>query len=98
MSNDDKIVENLVLGGIIGATLGSIILKDNKDGATIGAIAGAVILATLKASNAAKETQVPHYVQENSKLYNIKSDGSKHFVRNIEKPETHLSKHFKLKK
>lgn len=97
MDNDNKIVNDLIAGGVIGANLGAIIANDSKEGATIGAIAGAVILATLKANNEAKQTHIPFYFQENNSLYEMSQDGQKHFVRNIEKSQTKLNKHFTLK-
>jgi len=97
MNNDNEIVKNLVAGGIIGAALGALIADDNQEGATIGAIAGAVIFATLKANDKAKQTQIPFYIEEDNILYKIGSDGSKHFVKRIEKSQTKLNKQFILK-
>jgi hypothetical protein len=37
------------------------------------------------------------YVEENNVIYEILPDGSKNFIRNIEKPSQQLPKHFKLK-
>lgn len=96
MNNDNEIVKNLVAGGIIGAALGALISDDNQEGATIGAIAGAVIFATLKANEKAKQTHIPFYIEEDNNLYKIDADGSKHFVRKIEKPQAKLNKHFIL--
>ena len=97
MNNDNEIVKNLVAGGIIGAALGAMISDDNQQGATIGAIAGAVIFATLKANEEAKKTHVPFYIQEDFVLYKINTDGTKEFVRTVEKHKTDLKKHFILK-
>lgn len=97
MNNDNEIVKNLVAGGIIGAALGALIADDNQEGATIGAIAGAVFFATLKANDKAKQTHIPFYIEEDGTLYKIASDGSKHFVKRIEKSQTKLKKQFILK-
>lgn len=97
MNNDTEIVKNLVAGGIIGAALGALIADDNQEGATIGAIAGAVIFATLKANDKAKQTHIPFYIEEDNNLYKIAADGSKHFVKSIEKSQTKLNKQFILK-
>jgi outer membrane lipoprotein SlyB len=97
MNNDNEIVKNLVAGGIIGAALGALIADDNQEGATIGAIAGAVIFATLKANDKAKQTHIPFFIEEENSLYKIDSDGSKHFVKKIEKSQTKLNKQFILK-
>ncbi len=96
MSKDDEIVSSLIKGGIIGAALGAI-LSDNKEkGIALGALAGAAILATFKANEAAKKTKLPMFIEENNTLYEIKSDGTKHFVKNLEKPSRKLPKTFKL--
>ncbi len=96
MNNENEILKDLLVGGIIGATLGALIADDKQEGVAIGTIAGAVLLATLNASQEAKKTQVPIYVQENSNLYEITSDGKKRFVKKIEKSLTQVDKHFIL--
>lgn len=96
MKNDNEILANLIAGGIIGAALGALISDDKQEGGTIGAIAGAVIFAALKANEEAKKTHVPFYIQENNVLYQIQPDGSKLFVRNIERSKTKLMEHFIL--
>jgi gas vesicle protein len=96
MENENGILKKLVAGGIIGAALGALIAEDEGEGATIGAIAGAVLFATLKANEEAKQTNVPFYIQEDFKLYKIASDGTKHFIKEIEKPSIQLNKNFKL--
>jgi outer membrane lipoprotein SlyB len=97
MKNDDEIVESLIAGGIIGAALGALLSKKNGEGSILGAIAGAAILATFKANEKARQTHVSMLVEENNALYEIKADGSKHFIRNIEKPTQQLPSNFKLK-
>ena len=96
MEDEIEIVRNLIAGGIIGATLGALIADDNQEGAIIGAMAGAVIFATLKANNEARQTKVPFYIQENGALYEIAADGTKHFVKKVEKSPIHLNKRFIL--
>ena len=97
MNNDNQIVKDLIACGIVGATLGAIITDDNQEGDTIGAMAGAVVFATLKANELAKKTQVPFFIQENFNLYEIDSNGRKHFIRKFEKSSMKLEKHFILK-
>lgn len=97
MKTENSIIEELIVGGLIGAGLGALLSDNEKEGATIGAIAGAVIFATFKANEEAKKTKVPFYVQENNVLYKIDADGKKHFVRNVETPKYKLNKRFKLK-
>jgi hypothetical protein len=97
MKNDDEILQSLIAGGLIGAALGALVLKTKEDGATLGAIAGAAILATFKASEKAKETNIPMYVEENGILFHIQQDGTKQFIRTIDKPLKKLPQNFKLK-
>lgn len=97
MKNDEEILASLIAGGIIGAALGALISKNEKEGAGLGTIAGAAILATYKASLKAREMQIPLYVEEHGDLLQIQQDGTKKFIRKIEKPVIKLDKHFKLK-
>jgi Glycine zipper 2TM domain len=97
MKNDDEIIESLILGGLIGATLGALISKDKVEGSTLGALAGAVILATYKANEKSKLTKIPMYFVENGRLYQTQTDGSNVFVRTIKKPTVKLPETFTLK-
>lgn len=96
MDKDDEIVESLIAGGIIGAALGALLSKNKETGVTLGALAGAAILATFKANAAAKKTKIPMFIKENSALYELKADGTKHFVKTLEKPNIKLPQTFKL--
>ncbi|NCU03693.1 MAG: hypothetical protein GXC73_06855 [Chitinophagaceae bacterium] len=97
MKNDDEILESLIAGGVIGAALGTLLTKNKEEGAGLGALIGAALLATYKASEKAKETNVPVYVEENGSLYLIEEGGNKKFIREIEKPKVKLQPTFKLK-
>lgn len=97
MNNDEEIVESLIAGGVIGAALGALLSKNKEGGTILGAIAGAAILATFKANEAAKKTKIPMFIEEDDALYEIKADGSKRFVKNIEKSGRQLPKTFKLR-
>lgn len=97
MKQDGEILELLIKGGLVGATLGALLSKNKENGATIGALAGAAILATFRANEQAMQTNIPMFVEENNALYEIKADGSKHFVKHIIKPDQSLPKRFKLK-
>jgi hypothetical protein len=96
MSNDDKILQSLIAGGLIGAALGALLSKNKEDGATIGALAGAAILATYKANEQAQKTNLPMYEEIDGKLYVIQPGGEKKFIRTLEKPGK-ISERFKLK-
>jgi len=97
MNEDDQIIETLITGGIIGAALGALISKNKEDGASIGAIAGAALLATFKANKKAMQTNLPMYIEEDGYLCQILPDGTKTIIRKIEKPTVQLQQHFKLK-
>ena len=97
MKNDDEIVESLISGGIVGAALGALLSKKSGEGSLLGAIAGAVIVATFKANENARNSHMPMILEENKVLYEIKPDGTKHFIRNVEKSSYQLPIHFKLK-
>jgi gas vesicle protein len=96
MINEKATIESLIKGGLIGAVFGAFLSKDKEEGAVIGALLGAAISATIKANEAAKKTNVPIYVEENGKLYEISSFGEKRFVKNIKKPSQGLPDSFKL--
>jgi hypothetical protein len=95
--NDENIFQSLIAGGLIGAALGALLSKDKEEGATIGALAGAVILATYKANEHAQKTNLGVYVEEDGKLYEIQPGGVKRFIKDIPKPNVPLHDHFKLK-
>jgi hypothetical protein len=97
MSRETNTIESLVKGGLIGAALGAILSKDKEDGAMIGALLGAVFSATLQANQNARKTNVPVYVEENGKLFVIEPNGTKLFIRDIQKPTLNYPKRFKLK-
>lgn len=95
MNKDEEIIESLVAGGVIGASLGLLIAENKKEGLILGAIAGAAILATLRASQQARKTNVPIWVEEGGNLYEIIPNEGKRFVREIVKPKG-IQPHFKL--
>ncbi len=97
MNDDDKILETLIAGGIIGGAMGALLSKNKEAGATLGAIAGAAILATFKANQEAKKTNLPMYIEEGGYLCQILPGGRKITIRKIEKPAVKLQQTFKLK-
>jgi len=97
MKNDEEIFQSLILGGIISASLGALVSKSKGERPTIGALAGAAIIATFKANEKAMQTNLPMYVEEDGNLYLIQSGGIKKFIRKIEKPTIKLQENFKLK-
>jgi hypothetical protein len=94
---DENIIRFLIAGGLIGTALGALLSKDKGEGSMIGAIAGAVILATYKANEQARKAHLPVYIEEDRKLYEIQSGSSKKYIKDIPKPDFQLKEHFKLK-
>lgn len=43
MKKDAEILQSLIAGGLIGATLGAMLTKKGSEGTALGAIAGAVL-------------------------------------------------------
>ena len=97
MKSDEEIFQSLIAGGIIGAALGALLSKKKGEGATLGALAGAALLATFKANEKAMQTNLPMDVEEDGNLYQIQSGGVKNLIRKIDKPSIKLQENFKLK-
>ncbi|MDI9358450.1 MAG: hypothetical protein QM528_05855 [Phycisphaerales bacterium] len=97
MKKDNEILKSLIANGTIGANLSALISKKRGVGGSLATIAREAILATFKANEKAKQTHVPFLVKESNALYEIQADGTKQFVKNIEKPIIQLPNHFKLK-
>ena len=97
MKNDEEVIQSLIAGGLIGAALGALVSKNKEEGATLGALAGAVLVATSRANEKAMQTKLPMYVEEKGSLYQIQQDSTKKFIRKIEKPTIKLNENFKLK-
>jgi len=97
MKSDDEILQSLITGGIVGAALGALLSKNREDGAALGALTGAALLATFKANEKAMQTNVPMYIEEEGNLYHIQPGGVKKFIKKIDKPTVKLQQNFKLK-
>ena len=97
MENDEEIMQSLIAGGLIGAALGALVSKNKDEGATLGALAGAAILATFRANEKSMQTNLPMHVEENGSLYQVQSGGVRKFIRKIDKTSVKLPKNFKLK-
>jgi hypothetical protein len=96
MKNDEEILDSLVAGGIIGAALGALI-TNSKSGSSLGALAGAALFATYAANEKARKTNIPLVLEENSVLYEVKSDGTKRVLRQLPKTTQKIPKRFTLK-
>ncbi len=95
--NDETTVRSFIAEGIVGAVLGAIILGNGRKRSSIGALAGAVILATYKAFEQAQKTNIGVCIKEDNKLFEILPGGNKRFIKNIPKPNVPASNSFKLK-
>ncbi|WP_246837095.1 hypothetical protein [Leptospira montravelensis] len=94
---DEETLNNLIKGGLLGAGL-TALLKRQVDGEDIavGALLGAAILASVKASERAKETKIPLLVQEGDSLYWKHPDGHKEFFKELPNDSKSLPTKFKL--
>jgi hypothetical protein len=90
-------IEELVKGGLIGATLGAVLMEDKEEGAIIGGLIGAALLSTKKANDEAKRLNVTLVVEEDGNLYEVNGKGYKRFIRKISKPSNRFPARFKLK-
>lgn len=95
--DDENILQSLIAGGLIGATLGALLSNNKEDRVALGALAGAVMLATYKANERAQKSNLPVWVEENGKLYEILPGGGKRFIKNIPKPSMIYPEYLKLK-
>ncbi|MGB3075864.1 MAG: hypothetical protein WBB36_11115 [Chitinophagales bacterium] len=96
MNDDSATIDSLIKGGLIGAFLGAILLKDKEEGAIIGALLGAAISATQRANAVAQNTNVPLYVEENGNLYVVRPSGEKQLIKTLRKPSRNFPKYFQL--
>ncbi|MEI2673575.1 MAG: hypothetical protein V9F05_05965 [Chitinophagaceae bacterium] len=97
MESEDKVISELIASGAIGAAFGALLSKNKEEGALTGAILGAFIYGTLKASEQAKKLNAPVIVEENGSLYEIDNQGLKRFVKTLNKHNKKLPNNFKLK-
>lgn len=95
MKNDSEILESFIISGLIGAALGALISK-NKTITGLGAIAGAVLLASYRANEIAKKTNIPLLIEENNALYEVSPDGTKKFIKELPKNTKEISSKFIL--
>jgi hypothetical protein len=98
MNEDEEILESLIAGGLIGAALGALLSqKEESNGAFVGSMLGAAILATYKANQQAKKANIPVYEVENGNLIEIGPNGVKRIIKKIEQSNIILPKNFQLK-
>lgn len=93
--NNDEIIENALLGGVIGVALGALLTGKSKD-SLAAALLGAAIGASVTALNEAKENNLPVLIEENGVLYELYPDNSKRFVRKLRNPSPSIPSKFKI--
>jgi outer membrane lipoprotein SlyB len=98
MEKDKQIINDLIAGGLVGAALGALLSNENETGnnAVLGAIAGAAMVATFRANEEAKKTNIPLILEENGNLYEVYRNGEKRFLKKLEKSQTKVPTNFKL--
>ena len=69
MKNDNEIVQALIEGGVVGASLVTLLTKNTEQSTPLGTLASAAILATSKANEAAKKTNISMFFEEDGILY-----------------------------
>ena len=96
MNTEQEIIDSLIIGGVVGASLGALISNDKERGVAIGALAGAALLATFNAYETARKGNYPLVYEENGVIYE-ESGGVKSIIREIEKRTVVLKNRYKLK-
>lgn len=96
MKSEEEIIESLIARGLIGAGIVAL-MSNGKDDVAIGSIISAAILGTYKANQKAEDTRVTRVFEEDGALYEVDSQGTKTFIKALEKPQIYLSQNFKLK-
>lgn len=96
MNTEKKIIEELIVGGVLGASLGAVISKNKDRGIAIGAIAGAALFATYKAYESAKKANQKIIFEENGVIYED-NNGELIPIKTIEKKTLEVKKSYKLK-
>ena len=96
MEKDDEVIQSLIAGGIIGSALGAL-LTQKGTGAAIGAIAGAAIFASIKAQENSSKVGIPMIIEKNHALYEVLSDGTEIFIKDLPKSSLEIDKKFTLK-
>jgi len=95
---DEEIFESLLLGGILGAALSALISKSSRGGGPlIGALAGAAILASVRANEKARKTEIPLILEEDHVLYEVYPDGRRKFIKRIRRSKRSLPQKFTLR-
>jgi hypothetical protein len=95
MQNNDEIIGRLIAAGLIGNTLGALLLDRIEEG-TLGVIARAALLGTYEAAQKARQTGVPVLTAEKGNLYAFRPTGEKRFIKKIPQEPVKVPTHFML--
>jgi hypothetical protein len=93
---DEEIIKKLIAEGIVGGTLATILTKGKEENILLATVAGAAILASYKARENAKKSNIPLLIERDGSLYQVKSDGSEVFIKTISRSRR-VRKTFNLK-
>lgn len=96
--SEEELIQSLITGGIVGGALGALFSdeENRKENATLLAIAGAAILASYKASQRAKETNLPVYKIKNGTLIKEHPDGRIEVLKERLDVKNNIPNKFKL--
>ncbi|MCC5814558.1 MAG: glycine zipper 2TM domain-containing protein [Leptospira sp.] len=96
--SDQELLQSLIAGGIVGGVLGAILSdkNDRSENSTIAAIAGAAILASYKASQNAKNTNLPIYKINGENLVVEHPDGRIEIVKKLNRRNLNIPTKFKI--
>ena len=92
----NDIIRRMVVNGLLSAAIGEVLSKDEEEDAFIGALLGAAIVATAKASEDATKTKLPQLVVKNGSLYEVNASGEIRFIKEIKKCSIQLPERFTL--
>jgi hypothetical protein len=96
MKSDAEVLNALVADGIIGAALAALI-TNSKSSRSLGAMARAVLFATLEAHENAKKTNIPLVIVAQNVLYEISADGTRRMLKKIPRTDQRVPKRFRLR-
>jgi len=91
----DEIIEGAIGDGLFGASLGAYLTGKNKRILAAGLV-GTAIGASLKVQDNVKRLKMSFLYEENGVVYRSFPDGSRRFVKTIEKHKLEIPTHFTI--
>jgi hypothetical protein len=89
-------IEHLVERGLIDSSMANFIINDKEEGILMGSFLEIAVDATSKAHEAAKKTQIAVLVEEDNCLYELRLDGTKRYIKALQKQLNNFPDRFKL--